>query len=81
MTLTMLYDHVINDHGSCGSTNASLKKKMRKRIGHMGCGLSSLVRVVIPVFDTAVIIVTAASYELQKKVAHKMSDHCDRILP
>ena len=76
MTLTLLYDH-----GSCGSTNASLKKKMRKRIGHMGCGLSSLVRVVIPVFDTAVIIVTAASYELQKKVAHKMSDHCDRILP
>ena len=43
--------------------------------------LFSLVWVVSPVFDTLVITVTDASYELQKKVAHMISDHCDRLLP
>ena len=43
--------------------------------------LFSLVKVVSPVFDTLVITVTDASYELQKKVAHMISDHCDRLLP
>ena len=45
-------------------------RRMRKRSGHIGSGPCSLVSVVIPVFDTLVIIVTEASYELQKKVAH-----------
>ena len=43
-----------------------------------GSGLFSLVSVVIPVFDTLVITVTDGSYELQKKVAHMMSDRFDR---
>ena len=53
---------------------------MRKRTRHIGSGLCSLVSVVIPVFDTLVIIVTEGSYELQKKVTHMMSDRSDRLL-
>ena len=53
---------------------------MRKRTRHIGSGLCSLVSVVIPVFDTVVIIVTDGSYELQKKVTCMMSDRSDRLL-
>ena len=70
--ITLLYHHV--------PPQMPFWRGWETALATFGSGLSSLVSLVIPVFDTLVIIVTDGSYELQKKVAHSMSDRFDRLL-